>query len=177
MDNSEYKKVNVKTWYLKYAQTIPFWNKSVHFQLWFNPDFEEYLNLYNKVGSKWGWTGRLIISKNELNDKLNSADNEIWLFQPEGKTIGFFEIDYSEKEKAEIIYLGLIPSETGKGYGKEFLNAAIAIAGRKDNEVWLHTCEYDHPNALNMYISAGFEIISETVENEYYPVGFVKDKG
>lgn len=107
-------------------------------------------------------------------EKLNAVDNEIWLFQPGETIIGFFEIDFSVAGKAEIVYLGLIPSEIGKGYGRELLNRAITVAGRRGDTVWLHTCEFDHPNALNIYIKSGFKIMDEQTEEEYYPVDFLK---
>ena len=176
MNDTQYKKVKVKTWYLKYAKNIPVFRESDHFSKWLNPDSEEYLNLYKEVGSQWGWTGHLLLLEQELKEKLNAKDNEIWLFQHLGKTIGFFEIDFSLEGKAEIVYLGLIPSEVGKGHGKELLNTAIAVAGKGGNTVWLHTCEYDHSNALNIYLQAGFNIVDVKIEKEYYPVEFSMKK-
>lgn len=174
MENTTYKKVKVKTWYLRFNGEKPVNIDTCRFHHWLDPDSERYLRLYKAVGDKWGWTGRLLLSEKELNEKLHSTENEIWLFQPKETAIGFFEIDFSEEGKAEIVYLGLIPGEVGKGYGKEFLNTAIAVAGRKGDEVWLHTCEFDHPKVLNTYLKAGFEIVQEKIDEESYSSDFLK---
>lgn len=171
-----FKKIPVKTWYLRYEGVIPKIDKEVSLQLWEKPQADQYLELYSEVGSKWGWIGRLLMTEVELKAKLKSEENEIWLFQPKDKTIGFFEIDFSAQGKAEIVYLGLLHSEIGKGYGKRFLNAAITTAGRHGDVVWLHTCEFDHPNALNVYLKAGFKIVQEKMDEEYYPVEFIRKK-
>jgi ribosomal protein S18 acetylase RimI-like enzyme len=144
--------------------------------LWVKPNADEYLDLYKKVGLQWGWTGRLLLSPHELEAKLYAPTNEVWLFKHSGIVKGFFEIDRSEEGKAELVYLGLLPEAIGKGYGKSFLDAAIATASENNNRVWLHTCEYDHPKALAIYLKAGFEIVSETMEEEYYPKGFCNFK-
>lgn len=173
-NKSRYERIPVRTWFLKFNCELPMLQNPDYFQLWRNPPVVEYLRIYHQVGDLWGWTGRLLLSEMELTEKLNSADNEVWLFQPEGTAVGFFEIDFSVKGKAEIVYLGLIPSEIGKGYGKLFLNVAIATAGRKGSEVWLHTCEFDHPDALKIYQKAGFEIVGENIEEELYPIPFLE---
>jgi len=79
--------------------------------------------------------------------------------------------------KAEIVYFGLLPEMVGKGHGKLFLDAAIATSsGNNGDQVWLHTCEYDHAKALEIYQKAGFVIEKETIEQEYYPVDFLSIK-
>ena len=54
---------------------------------------------------------------------------------------------------------GLTPPFIGRGYGGPLLDSAVqnAFAWGADR-VWVHTCNYDHPNALNNYLKSGFQI-------------------
>lgn len=169
-----YKKVLVKTWYLKHKGSKSSVRRVFDIEQWLMPDVAEYIKLYKAVGEKWGWSGRLLMKEKELKSVLNSTHNEIWLFKANGELKGFFEIDLSVEGKAEIVYLGLLPNEIGKGFGKQILEAAISTSGTDKREVWLHTCEFDHPKALSIYLKAGFVIESETVEEEYYLTEFLE---
>ena len=171
--NSLYKLTSVHTWNLIYDGNTPEIDARVELINWENPDINEYLKIYKIIGDDWGWTGRLLLSKPELKEILNSQKNEIWLFKIKGELKGYFEINRSVKGKAEIVYLGLLPDEIGKGYGKTLLKAAILCACKYNDKVWLHTCEFDHPNALSVYLKAGFIVESETMEEEYYPLDFI----
>ncbi len=171
----DYKKVAVKTWYLKFDKTIPGRSAKLKVELWENPSVNEYLEIYNVVGKEWGWAGKLLMPKENLKKILSDERNEVWKCYSKNELIGFFEINRSEKSKAEIVYLGLLPEFIGKGFGKDFLNCAINIASGKNKDgVWLHTCEFDHKKALNTYLKAGFKVEKETIEHEYYPVEFLK---
>jgi len=165
-----YKQIPVKTWFLTFKGTLPDIStfESVSLEHWRNPDAEEYLALYNEVGSIWGWSGRLLKTREELEKILKSGNNEVWLFKVEGKVSGFFELLRSEKD-TEIVYLGLKPDWIGKGFGQKLIQASIAKAGQNGEKVWLHTCERDHPTALQAYLKAGFTIEKEIVSLEYYP--------
>jgi GNAT superfamily N-acetyltransferase len=172
--NNRFSLINVRTWHLHFEGQLPSISNICELVFWKDPSPDEYFSLYKLVGEPWGWSGRLLLSTDELEEKLNSPCNEVWLFKTDNKLRGFFEIDHSRKGEAEIVYLRLLPEETGKGFGKIFLDAAIATASGKTNDrVWLHTCEYDHPLALTMYMKAGFVIEKETIESEFYFVEFL----
>lgn len=174
--NGLFSIIEVQTWYLVFEGQLPSVSNLCELTHWNNPLSEEYLALYKRVGGNWGWCGRLLLTPDELENKLNSPGNEVWLFKTEGILRGFFEIDRSKHGEAEIIYLGLLPEEIGKGLGAIFLDAAIVTAsGPTNNRVWLHTCEYDHFKALEMYRKAGFVIENETIEKEYYPIDFIRE--
>jgi Acetyltransferases len=166
-----YKLIPVKTWFLQFEGPTPdlaSFGDSIRLHFWKNPEVSEYLELYNEVGSAWGWTGRLLKSVAELNAILKSENNEVWLFKVENEIAGFFELVRS-KADTEIVYLGLKPGWLGKGLGQKLIGAAIAKASRKGEKVWLHTCEKDHLSALEAYKKAGFQIKKEIVSLEYYP--------
>ncbi len=174
MDN-DFRLIPVRTWHLLFAGKIPGKSGLYTLEYWQNPEAEAYLSLYKRVGEPWGWTGRLLLTPQALSEKLASRFNEVWLFKTDHVLRGFFEIDRSVPGKAEVVYLGLLPEMIGKGFGKLILDAAILTAtGTQNDRVWLHTCEYDHPRAQEMYLNAGFMIEKETVEEEYYPVDFLE---
>lgn len=172
-----FKKVRVRTWHLKFNKDFKELNSHAKIECWDKPNADEYLELYSAVGKEWGWSGRLLMTKDELVQLLQSSKSEIWLMKDGEQIQGFFELDLSESNSVEIVYLGLIPEFIGKGLGKKLLNAAITKASKKGANVWLHTCEFDHENALAVYQKAGFEINSEHVDKEYYPVDFLIKKG
>jgi ribosomal protein S18 acetylase RimI-like enzyme len=166
-----YKEIPVKTWFLAYQgklPALPFGEDSITIKRWESPSVAEYLEIYKAVGSVWGWTGRLLKTAKELAEILNSANNEVWLFQVENEVAGFFELVRSESE-TEIVYLGLKPEWIGKGLGQKLIQASVSAAGQSGERVWLHTCERDHPSALQTYLKAGFRIEKEIISLEYYP--------
>jgi len=168
---SGYKKIPVKTWFLTYTGVLPVVSlpkSSLCIKQWENPPTEEYLKIYKTVGSVWGWTGRLLKSHEELTEILQSKNNEVWLFQAENEVVGFFELVRSENE-TELVYLGLKPDWIGKGFGQNLIQASVDVAGQNGEKVWLHTCERDHPKALQSYLNAGFKIEKELISMEYYP--------
>jgi len=167
---SGYKQIPVKTWFLVYEGTLPeiLAFDSIQLKHWENPPAEEYLEIYKAVGSIWGWTGRLLKSPEELTEILQSANNEVWLFLVENEVAGFFEMVRLENE-TELVYLGLKPEWIGKGLGQKLIQASVNVAGQNGNKVWLHTCERDHPKALQSYLKAGFKIEKELISMEYYP--------
>ena len=165
-----YKQIPVKTWFLIFEGTLPDISSfgEVRLEHWKNPDVDEYLELYKEVGEAWGWTGRLLKTRDELELILNSANNEVWLFMIESEVAGFFELIRQDR-KTEIVYLGLKPEWIGRGLGQKLIRAAIAKAGQNGEKVWLHTCECDHASALQAYQKAGFKIEKESISLEYYP--------
>lgn len=106
--------------------------------------------------------------REELAKILKSASDEVWLFKVDQELAGFFEIVRTGNE-TEIVYLGLLPNWIGKGLGQKLIQASVFVAGQNGEKVWLHTCEHDHPTALQAYMKAGFVIEKELVSLEYYP--------
>lgn len=170
-----FREVKVKTWYLVYKQELPL-DIECACILWENPDAEKYLQLFHRVGDPWGWTGRLLIEPEALNKLLLDEQVEIWHFFQKDELCAYFEIDFRQKGEAEIVHLGLLPEFTGKGLGQKLIASAVAMAGRKGDKVWLHTCEHDHPSALKAYLKAGFSIEKEELETAFYPIDFLNRK-
>jgi GNAT superfamily N-acetyltransferase len=168
---SGYKKIPVHTWHLIFTgkrPEVPSADECTSIERWENPPVKEYLEIYKAVGQTWGWTGRLRKPPKELTEILQSENNEVWLFKVEDIVAGFFEMVRSENE-TEIAYLGLKPEWIGKGFGQKLIKASVYVAGQNGAKIWLHTCERDHPSALQAYLKAGFRIEKETTSMEYYP--------
>ena len=166
-----FRQIPIKTWFLTFEGALPdisSLRNSVQLEQWKNPEVDKYLEIYKEVGRAWGWTSRLLKTREELEKILKSANNEVWLFEIENVIAGFFEMVRSERE-TEIVYLGLKPAWIGKGLGQKLIQAAVNIAGHNGEKVWLHTCDHDHPSALSAYQKAGFKIEKESISLEYYP--------
>ena len=166
-----FRQIPIKTWFLTFEGALPdisSFGNSVQLEKWKNPEVDKYLEIYKEVGSAWGWTSRLLKTREELDEILKSANNEVWLFKIKDEVAGFFELVRSETE-IMIVYLGLKPAWIRKGQGKKLIQAAVFIAGQNGEKVWLHTCDHDHPSALSAYQKAGFKIEKESISLEYYP--------
>lgn len=169
---SNFVKTPVKTWFLEFPKdkAIPESTKGITVEPWKMPEVKDYLAMYTNVGEEYGWSQRLMMEKNQLISLLQRNSVSIFLYYINGVNAGYFEIDFSDPSKAEIVYLGLTPEYVGKGYGKSIMFEAIRKGSQGGkNLVWLHTCEYDHEKALDTYLKAGFEMVKEELRYDYYP--------
>ena len=117
---------------------------------------DEYRKYYYGVGEKHFWLDRMVMPDEELFDKINAGNVDIFLFYVSKEVAGYIEFVKEEKH-VEILYFGLMPTFIGKGYGKYFLQWVIAKAWNYQPEwIQLNTCTLDHPNALGTYKKAGF---------------------
>ena len=174
----KYKKIPVKTTYMEMTEepTIKLeekkWATLTHYD---EPNLNFYREIYKKVGEKWGWAGRLVLNDEELKKIINEEDNQFYYLSDKENLVGFFELKKDSSDSVELVYLGLVPEYIGKGFGKYLLNIAILKAWQLEpKRIWLHTCEFDHKNAISVYEKAGFKKYKETVKNDYYPTEFLK---
>ncbi len=117
---------------------------------------DDYREYYYGVGEKHFWLDRIVMPDEELFEKINAPDIDIYVFSLQGQTAGFVEYITGEKF-VEILYFGLLPHFIGKGLGKYFLEWVIGKAWSY-GPAWiqLNTCTLDHPQALPNYVKAGF---------------------
>jgi GNAT superfamily N-acetyltransferase len=142
---------------------------------WRRPPLKGYRRLFSAVGGKWGWSGRLIMGDAELQETIQAETTAIFLLKWNAETAGFVELDRRVPGQTEIAYLGLLPEFIGRGMGKYLLDWAMHRAWRSSPErIWLHTCAYDHSDALAVYLKAGFKIVEEKVEMQPYPEDFLQ---
>ena len=158
---------------------------------WRRPPLDTYRRLFAAVGGPWGWTGRLIMTDDELRETLRDERVEIWRLWTGSSIAGFVELDRRVPGEIEIVYFGLVPGQIGRGLGSFLLHWAIhhawttpgvprmprGIPAEPMRRLWLHTCDRDHPGALAVYRRAGFQMFDDYTGPEAYPSDFVAPPG
>ena len=132
------------------------------------PACGDYLALFRAVGEQWLWFSRLRMPPEELQAIIEHPDVEIYFLysdhNPE-QAIGILELDARIAGTMELAFIGLVPQMLGRGYGSWLLQQAQSIAvAREVDYLWLHTCTFDHPDAVAFYLSHGFEIYARALE-------------
>lgn len=163
-------KTLIKVWYLEMTEPpelktgMSHRNYSLHQVKIPFPELNRFL--YGQVGADWCWYLRLKWTYQQWMDYLNRDEVQTWVASVDGVPAGYFELDHRVPDAVEIAYFGLVPEFIGKGMGKYFLQDAIArswqLGGKR---IWLHTCNLDHPRALQNYLALGFRIFKT---EEYY---------
>lgn len=137
-----------------------------------SPEFSRFL--YTAVGGDWFWIDRLGWPYARWRELLASPDFQTWVLYVRETPAGYFEL-HRTREGVEIASFGLIREFQGGGLGRYLLSRAIDSAWDFDtHRVWLHTCDLDHPHALDNYLKRGFEIFRQgecTYELPDQPVG------
>ena len=133
---------------------------------WKSPALDKYRALFNRVGERWLWFSRAVITDEALQAILGDPAVEVFaVADAAGIEVGLLELDFSADGVCEISFLGLIPELTGAGHGRWLMAQALMLAWRPDIErVWVHTCTLDHPSALNFYRAQGFTAFRRELE-------------
>jgi RimJ/RimL family protein N-acetyltransferase len=175
-----YVYVPVRTTYLEMARpakepAAPVRPPGCGVRCWENPPLDEYRRLFRDVGGPWGWTGRLLLDDVELRAVLSDPATEVWRLHTGAEVAGFIELDGRVEGEVEIAYFGLRPDFIGRGLGGYLLRWAVHHVWSRDRiqRFWLHTCDYDHPQALRVYERAGFRVYDEHTGPEAYPADHV----
>ena len=171
----KYQRIKVKTWFLEYnsEHKIGAIREEINSHRWIPENVKSYLANYREIGNQYGWTGRLLMTDLELRELISSPSIFCFHLIYQNQIAGYFEIEVRENS-AEIVYLGLKSNYIGKGLGKSLIQSSINESLKRADKVWLHTCEYDHPNALNSYKKCGFEVIKDTIDEAHYPTTFLE---
>ena len=119
----------------------------------------EYLSLYTRVGESVRWDQRLRMPRAELAALLVSPQSQIYVLRNAlAQPIGFCEFERA-LPAIELKNFGLIPSAQRKGLGSFLLRTALQREWQlQARRIWLHTDSWDHPAAIKLYQSAGFEV-------------------
>ena len=130
------------------------------------PTVEGYRFLYNTIGGPWTWIERRLLADEKLLKTITHPSVDIYTLSFGDEIAGFSEIKRSKKRhQAEIKYFGLMPSFIGKGLGRYFLMKIIDLAWEgATKRVTVNTCDLDHPRAIDLYTSCGFEIRKTSIE-------------
>ncbi|MBN2011706.1 GNAT family N-acetyltransferase [candidate division KSB1 bacterium] len=121
------------------------------------PSYNKFL--YIAVGSKWNWRDKLAWPDARWHRYVNMPELRTWVAYLEGTPCGYFELMKQHNGFVEIEYFGLLPQFIGRGLGGHLLSEAIEQSwGMGAKRIWLHTCDLDHPAALQNYLARGFKI-------------------
>jgi len=136
------------------------------------PSIAFYRFLYAAVGEPWTWTVRRCLSDAELAAILDDPRVEVNVLWADGVPAGYAELDRRAPPDVELAYLGLMPEFIGQGLGAYLLDWAIHHAWRgRPRRLWLHTCDLDHPRALDFYQKLGFRIYDRRTTEAHLPPG------
>jgi GNAT superfamily N-acetyltransferase len=134
-----------------------------------NSDFINWV-LFVGVGLPWKWYSRLKWTSSEWDNIMKDNRIQTYLAFHDNHLVGYFELEIHENQSVEIVFLGLLPEFLGKRLGGYLLSHAVETAwGLNANRVWLHTCDNDSNAALNNYLSRGFQIFNQVIEEEEVP--------
>jgi len=133
---------------------------------WRDPTPDGYRTLFRRVGTRWLWFSRLMLSDDALLKIIRDPAVDIYAVVDRGGVeIGMLELDFRVAGACEIGFLGLVPELTGKGHGDWLMAQALALGWRKNvHRIWVHTCTLDHPGALGFYRRNGFIPFARAVE-------------
>lgn len=122
-----------------------------------SPDIAAYRTLYRLIGQDWLWTSRLVMADDRLRATLQDPQVEVWTLSLDGRPAGLLELDFRQDRQCELVFCGLVKDAIGGGIGRYMMERAKALAwSRPIDRFWVHTCHFDHPNALAFYRRAGF---------------------
>ena len=122
--------------------------------------------LYQFVGRSWQWVDKLSWADEQWRAWAESSKVRTWVAYHRGAPAGYFELEAQQDGDVEIAYFGLAPAFIGRGFGGFLLTKAIqsAWAWNGTKRVWVHTCNLDHPIALENYEARGFKLYCRETE-------------
>jgi GNAT superfamily N-acetyltransferase len=126
---------------------------------------QRFRKLFRTIGQDIMWFSRLIMAEEQLAGIIGDARVQCHALVREGQDIGLLELDFREAGQCELSFFGLVPSAVGAGAGRYLMNEALTRAWAMPiNRLWVHTCTFDHPNALGFYMRSGFRPYQVMVE-------------
>jgi len=129
-------------------------------------------DMYIAVGETWKWIDKRPWTDEQLNEYASDPNLRTFAAYYDHALAGYYELRRSDASstpsqrdehegEVEIAYFGLLPDFIGRGLGCALLTSAIENAwawAPTPSRVWVHTCNRDHPNALNNYQASGFKV-------------------
>ena len=128
-------------------------------------DLKTFRTLFKAIGEDNMWFSRLFMRDEKLASILDNQLIESYALCQNDKPVGLLELNFTDMPNCELAFFGLIPDTIGLGLGRTLMNIAITKAWEKPiNRFWVHTCHFDHPNAVGFYKRSGFIPYSLMVE-------------
>src|SRR6185437_9278115 len=132
--------------------------------------------LYTAVGWAVQWDGRAAWTDAAWTEHLARPSVTVLALFRRDTPMGFVELDAASSEPGtEIAYLGMLPTQQGRGLGKHVLSVGVTHAFAVGaSRIWLHTDNFDSPHAIANYRARGFVTYRVTTHEERgYPPGEV----
>ena len=122
---------------------------------------------YKSIGKNHRWVDRLIWSDEKWINYVSNEKVKSYVLKLNEDLVGFFElIFHTELNEIEIAYFGILEEYHNKKLGSYLLSQAIKKSfNEKIRRVWLHTCSFDHKNAINNYLARGMKIFKTEIIN------------
>ena len=122
---------------------------------------------YKSIGKNHRWVDRLIWSDEKWINYVSNENVKSYVLKKKKDLVGFFElIFHTELNEIEIAYFGILEEYHNKKLGSYLLSQAIKKSfNEKIRRVWLHTCSFDHKNAINNYLARGMKIFKTEIIN------------
>jgi GNAT superfamily N-acetyltransferase len=128
-------------------------------------DLVGFRNLFRAVGSDIMWFSRLIMKDEDLAAILSNPAIESYGFMRGPELVGMLELNFTEPPNCELAFYGLVPEAIGGGLGRILMDESIRRAWAKPiSRYWVHTCNFDSPQALPFYMRSGFTPYARMVE-------------
>lgn len=129
------------------------------------PDLESYRALCGKLGDRWLWYSRLLMSDSDLAAIVRHSKVEVYGLETGGAFEGLLELDFQVEGEAELTFFGVGAGLIGGGAARWLMNRALEIAwARPIRRFWVHTCTLDHPSAVGFYKRSGFVPFRRQIE-------------
>lgn len=124
--------------------------------------------MYQFVGEPWLWTDKLQWTADQWQQYVERDNFRTWIAYFKGSIVGYYELEQDENGKTQIAYFGLVPEFIGRGFGRELLSHSIRSAWDWPGTryLWVHTCNLDHPHALDNYLARGFRKFKEEIKTD-----------
>ena len=123
-------------------------------------------DLYFAVGQMWSWNDKRVWNDEQWKDYGLAPELRTFAAYYDSSLAGYYELRRDDEGGVEIAYFGLLPEFIGRGLGGTLLTSAIEEAWRmlpSVSRVWVHTCNLDHPAALENYQARGMMIYKQEV--------------
>jgi len=129
------------------------------------PDIAWYRALFRRVGENWIWFSRLRMPDAELAAIIHDPKIEVYVLKSGATEAGLLELDFRTDGACELGFFGVTPEFVGGGAARWLMNRALERAwSRPIRRVWVHTCTFDHQNAVAFYVRSGFRPFRQQVE-------------
>lgn len=122
------------------------------------PDCASYRAIFLEIGAPWLWDRVSEMSDAEITEHFADPRQHLYYgYDETGAHLGMVEFFVADSSEIEIIYFGLFPSLTGRGFGKRLMAGALDLAWcLNPSRIWLHTSSFDHHSVIGFYSACGF---------------------